>query len=761
MLLPLLLALCPQATSQDASQPAAPSPLPERILDQDDLVVTRSCRIVIPEGKVIPDSNGNGVIQVKGKGITIRFAKGSVLRGAAPGTPWDGLSGIGIRAADSPDLVLSGLRVHGFKVGVQIENCSRVLVEDLDASDNYRQRLRSTPEREDVADWLYPHDNDAYEWRKKWGAALYVEQSLGPTIRRVHVRRGQNGIVLDRVVGAKVYDNDCSFLSGWGLALWRTSKCIITRNAFDFCVRGYSHDVYNRGQDSAGILMFEQCEQNFVAENSATHGGDGFFGNSGKEALGQKKPPWWFKTYYRKGNRRNAYLRNDFSYAAAHGFEQTFSLFEQFQENRLVGNAICGIWGGYSQYMNIHKNHFEANGDRGYGLERGGINIEHGKGLTITDNIFVSNRCGIHLWVDEDKGLKKLPWVRDNPETGGETWILSNQFHGDDLALHLRGQVQGVRFDPGDMKDVKVKTKFEGGAALVEFDTFNVVSEVLEKRQILGESHPVGARKPLRGRENIVMGVWGPWDHESPLLRPLARTEKGVVWELYGVSGSPTVEFPRSGMPRGLGLLQMPLNKTKDRWRLELLAEDPGLHDYDLHWTGKGFSHHLKGSLLATLWKIRVFAWKTDPRKDYAAWKKEALQGALLATLPSLHLRYGMQGPRSLKLSQEISQKGPGKDRFGTFAETKILLPAGRYRIRTQSDDGIRVYVDGKGLIDDWTWHAPKTHEATLTLDGAREVHLRVEHFELDGYSILELDLERDPEKDPKKPKELEKKKGR
>ena len=62
------------------------------------------------------------------------------------------------------------------------------------------------------------------------------------------------------------------------------------RNACDFCIRGYSHGVYNRGQDSAGILMFEQCSGNVIAENSATHCGDGLFAFAGKEALGETEP---------------------------------------------------------------------------------------------------------------------------------------------------------------------------------------------------------------------------------------------------------------------------------------------------------------------------------------------------------------------------------------------------------------------------------------------------------------------------------------
>ena len=46
--------------------------------------------------------------------------------------------------------------------------------------------------------------------------------------------------------GRAAYDNDFSFNSGWGIALYRTNHSEISHNRCDFCVRGYSHGVYNR-----------------------------------------------------------------------------------------------------------------------------------------------------------------------------------------------------------------------------------------------------------------------------------------------------------------------------------------------------------------------------------------------------------------------------------------------------------------------------------------------------------------------------------
>lgn len=78
-------------------------------------------------------------------------------------------------------------------------------------------------------------------------------------------------------------------------------------------------------------------------------------------------------------------------------------------------------------------------------------------------------------------------------------------------------------------------------------------------------------------------------------------------------------------------------------------------------------------------------------------------------------------------------------DRFATRAVTKVMLP--KYsEIVTVSDDGIRVLVDGRVVLEDWTHHGPTEHKAQIALD-AGEHEIVVEHFEIDGYAVLRLDL--------------------
>lgn len=753
--------------------------LPVLEVTRDDTLITRSCRVVIPPGTVIADVNTNGVLHVAADGITIEFAPGSELRGATPGTPWDTLRGIGIRIEGRRRVTLRGARVHGFFNGVVATRADGLRIVGGDFSDNYRQRLRSTLQAEDGADWLFPHNNDEVKWRDQYGGALCVEASERVTIRNVRVRRGQNGILLDRVNDARVYDNDCSFLSGWGLALWRSSRNVISRNAFDFCVRGHVEGVYNRGQDSAGILCFEQCNDNVFAENSATHGGDGFFGFAGREALGElwleaererlrretgrenvddriRVPPEVARDFSARGCNRNVLLGNDFSYAPAHGIELTFSEDNVFARNRLVENAICGIWGGYSSDTLIAENLIEGNGGMAYGLERGGINMEHAAGNRILANTFRNNKCAIHLWWDHDAALLRSPGVAGNSRGVTGNVIAGNTFIVN--AAHLFGALR-----PGEQLIV-LQLRDDGtnnvrnniyAANTVRLDLTNAVEFApgpgtepprpgvmprysIPRVKVYGKTRPVGARAHLRGRDKIVMDEWGPWDHESPLVRPMEASAGQQVWEVLGVPDL------RVEVRRGAVRVHCEPGERPESHRVRIEG-DAGVTPFELRLSGTGWEQSLRGTLVAARWDVVFFPWKpdVDPRQDLAGWRRLAdAPEAVRAQLQALDFPYGWRGPKDLGLGESVSQRGPGGDHFGMMARTQFNLPAGRWRFRTLSDDGVRVQVNGRPVIDNWTWHGPTADEGFFKQPAAGPVAIMVEHFEIDGYAVLRLDLE-------------------
>ncbi|MFG0284152.1 MAG: right-handed parallel beta-helix repeat-containing protein [Phycisphaerales bacterium JB039] len=732
------------------------------IVDRDDVVIDRSCIVEIPRGTVIADANGDGVIHITADGVTVDFADGSVLRGAPDTTPWNELAGYGVRIDGATGVTLRGLRVRGFKGGVWATGADRLTVEDCDLSDNYRARLTSTPIAEGSGDWLSPHRNDNNEWLRNYGAALYIEDASDVTVRRVFVRRGQNGIILDRVTDSKIYDNDCSFLSGWGLGMWRATDNLVSRNAFDFCVRGHVEGVYNRGQDSAGILMFEQCSRNTIVENSCTHGGDAIFGFAGLDALGEGEYGRTEKDRTRLGCNDNIFIGNDLSYAPAHGWEMTFSFGNVLARNRLVENAICGVWGGFSQETLIAENEFDGNGGMAYGLERGGVNIEHGRANRILNNHFENNRVGVHLWYDEPGAITGTGWGAANYGNLGGSVIAGNTFviNDEERPFHRWGAnekrlILQIRDDSG--KGLVGETYFGDNTLLVEGDpeALILVTEGapltraapedatgyhIPSYEAIGETRPVGARDHLRGRDNIIMTEWGPWDHEEPMFRVRQKTSGAHEFEVFGIGG-PIRAYVQEGEVEAEVDQQVHGARSA---LIRIVGGEPGVHPYEVTIRGRDFRETVTGTFVGAEWDAKFWTWETDPLENLEAWRAEAEGDDVFhVTVPALNFPYGWRGPREMGISDAITREGPGGDRFAMIATTRIPLTAGTWRIQTTSDDGVRVFIDGEKLFERWDIHGPTPDTATFEVKRDGPVEIKVEHFENNGFATFTFDIEK------------------
>ena len=782
---------------------AAQSPTVELLVDRDDVLVTQSCRLRLVD-RPVADTNGDGVVRIVTDGVTVEIA--GTLRGAPATAAADTLTGIGIVVAAKNVTLVNG-SVAGFKVGVLLDRADGARVERLDLSDNFAMRLGSTAAAEDGGDWLWPHSNDDGEWARNYGAGLPVRDSDNVVIRQVKARRTQNGILLERVENAKVLDNDCSFLSGWGIALWRSSRNTIARNAFDFCVRGYSHGVYNRGQDSAGILLFEQCSENLIALNSATHCGDGFFGFAGREALGEAPPPegaaeGWHRN---RGCNGNLIVANDFSFAVAHGIEMTFSSGNLLARNLLVGCGICGIWGGYSANTEIRENLFRGNGSAGYGGERGGVNIEHGRGNRVVGNRFEENPVAVRLWWDEDAHLAETPWAKASGVVCRDNLIAGNAFSGNELDIELIDASDTAIF--GDC----VIGEAAEGAAPARRDAFDETSraslrlegEIPASRDVLaplrsipgvGTGRPPAAeadrnelepgdplgdrmgellaavaeafdpctevaarpgRPGLAGRERIVMTEWGPFAWDRVLLVVADDALATDRWRLLGPANG------REPAIKGVTVFGGGSLRTRfsaaDRWA-EVFCERPGMvcpyRIEVLHDEGKprGRGKEVAFGLIApAVWSLRIAPSRVDPLADPSGWRaamavpeEEFLAaGGRLGEVTEIDFPFAMGGPRDLAaLAEIVGDAEIGPDRFGIEARTTLAFPAGRFQIKVRSDDGVRLLANGSVLVERWDRHGPTEDVAELAFDAPTEVELLLEHFELDGYATLSLDIE-------------------
>ena len=220
------------------------------------------------------DSLNLPVLTIEGENIIVDFNH-AVLIGSNDAERPSDFYGTGI-LIKGKNITLKNAIVQGYKVAVMAEGADSLKLVDCDFSYNYRQHLKSTREREDFSDWLSHHQNDKDEWLR-YGAAIYLKKCNHALVKNIKVTGGQNGLMMTECNSGLFYNNTIQFNAGLGIGMYRSGNNKIMHNKLDWNVRGYSHGIYQRGQDSAGILVYEQSSDNIFAYNSATHSGDGFF----------------------------------------------------------------------------------------------------------------------------------------------------------------------------------------------------------------------------------------------------------------------------------------------------------------------------------------------------------------------------------------------------------------------------------------------------------------------------------------------------
>ena len=358
------------------------------------------------------DSSNTPLITITGNNITIDF-NNAILHGSNNKQFPNQFYGLAVLVKGN-NITIKNAVIRGYKIALMADSCKNLKIEYSDFSYNYRQQLQSTWLSEDVSDWMSYHHNENDEWLR-YGAGIYLKDCGKPIIQYNTITGGQCALMMMRCNDGTIINNDFSFNSAIGIGMYRSSRNNILHNKLDFNVRGYSFGFYNRGQDSAGILVFEQCNDNVFAYNSVTHGGDGFFLWAGQTTMDNGK-----------GGCNNNYLyKNNFSYSPTNGIEVTFS--RNLITDNIINECDHGIWGGYSWQTSITGNQFYKN--------RIGIAIEHGQNNNISYNSFESNKtAGVKLWA---RKIQPADWgyaqKRDTKSHSYEFW--ENSFKNENTAF--------------------------------------------------------------------------------------------------------------------------------------------------------------------------------------------------------------------------------------------------------------------------------------------------------------------------------------
>jgi parallel beta-helix repeat protein len=333
----------------------------------------------------------------------------------------------------------------------------------------------------------------------RYGAGIYIKNCKGATITNNTVTNGQCGLMLTSCTDALVTDNNFSFNSGIGIGLYKSSYNNINHNTLDFNVRGYHFKKYRRGQDSAAILVFEQCNHNIFAFNSATHSGDGFFLWAGQTTMDTGLG----------GCNDNFIYGNDFSFAPTNGVEVTFS------SNLIMKNTIThcdhGVWGGYSFETDITDNIFSDN--------RIAIAIEHGQNINIALNNFKGDKTGIKLWSRETQPADwKYPQLKNTESKN--YYIATNSFDNNNTVYEIMGT--DSIYLSGNTK-INTGQHYKLGERINEMDSTKENEEVgldyaIDKRlqKVKATSTPLTTFR--HGLAEMRITNWGPYNFEYPLI---------------------------------------------------------------------------------------------------------------------------------------------------------------------------------------------------------------------------------------------------
>lgn len=649
-------------------------------------------------------------VTIRGAGITVDF-NGAVLKGSGDHVDPDQYTGVAVLVDGGQDVTVRGATIRGYKVGILARDSPGLHVTRNDLSHNWKQRLYSGIEKESLLDWMSYHQNEKGEWLR-FGAGIYLDRCDRAEVDHNTIVQGQNGLMVTASKGLKIWNNTIQFLSSIGVGLYRVSESTIMHNRIDWCVRGYSHGFYNRGQDSAGLLMYEQSSNNVVAYNSITHGGDGLFLWAGQSTMDTGKG----------GANDNLFYGNDFSHAPTNGIEATFS------RNRFVANRVednwHGVWGGYSYDSEWLDNRFVGNAEA--------IAIEHGQDNRIAGNTFEGNGTAIRLWQNPSQDPNwGYPKSRDTRSRGYR--IHGNTFRSNKADFDIKDTLD-VDTDPAAPRPpVEAPPKLASG-----------MDPMLEP----------GAR---RGRRFIIVDEWGPYDWKSPRL-----------WPVLDAGGQ---ELPFRRRAKATGLFDGPLKLTvlgpAGSWTLvsargatvspargkvgDVVTVTPragSVVDYEVTLSyigaavtsprgtvtpaGRPYLFSYSRFFAPVPWTIRFFAYPeaADPVKHPEAFAK-VLAGEPVGTR--------LESDRIDYLSGGAIEDGVPADRFAFVAEGTADLPPGDYTLQVISDDGARVWVDGRLVLDAWAPHESRVDRVDI---GGGRRRLKVEYYEAGGWAEMRFDIQ-------------------
>ncbi len=117
-------------------------------------------------------------------------------------------------------------------------------------------------------------------------------------------------------------------------------------------------------------------------------------------------------------------------------------------------------------------------------------------------------------------------------------------------------------------------------------------------------------------------------------------------------------------------------------------------------------------------------------RAEYFSNKDLKGSPVLMRVDPTIDFAWSSGGPDKIVPADSFSVRWTG---------TLTASRTGPHTVETLSDDGVRLWIDGTLMIDDWSDHAAKVHSCSVNFVAGKSYDLRIEYYERTGGAVMRL----------------------
>jgi hypothetical protein len=234
-----------------------------------------------------------------------------------------------------------------------------------------------------------------------------------------------------------------------------------------------------------------------------------------------------------------------------------------------------------------------------------------------------------------------------------------------------------------------------------------------------------------RGRKFILVDEWGPFDFRRPIatidtaagnLYSLVLIGPSGDWKISKMEGVKTVSAKKGTVPATITVERDP---KSDAVFIEFEYSSPQAIRTvfgEIVPTGKVYKFDFQRFEKKMEWHVKFFNYDSIPSPETFTAKSP------IHEIRKESLAFAWWGSPAESVYE---------DKFATLSTTNIDIAPGEYTLELTSDDGVRLYLDGKLLIDNWDVHEPETDEITVKLGGRHSI--RIEHFDAGGFAALDF----------------------